>query len=351
MIKIDRNELWNLLLQGDVVAGELPERQAGSPWYITVLLAFSGWLASLFVLLFFGAALSALLEIHWLSAMIGIWMLVPSYVLPRLDSKTVFLESGSLAIGLAGQALFYYSIAFYFGNFDIGTGFWFLILITQFVILVTIPYFLHQMFASLGFSAGIFLFLGSLSMEAFVPGILMLCFSFCMIYEFRFGKYSDRMRSGTYGLVIAAIVGLNMHWFNVWNLSEWKWWIVTGRGFTGLVSFAILAHIAYHYTRDIKNRVFQISLLAALLMIIITWNLQGVLLGSVLLALGYFRANLLIWGLGILSLLWSVSFYYYLWEVTLLEKSIYLFVVGVGLLSMKWILSSLPVFSQEKGNA
>jgi len=66
--------------------------------------------------------------------------------------------------------------------------------------------------------------------------------------------------------------------------------------------------------------------------------------------LGYAGSNRVLQGLGITSLLFYISSYYYLMETTLLAKSQTLLVVGLVLLMIRWLLPYILPFKKEVEN-
>ena len=73
-------------------------------------------------------------------------------------------------------------------------------------------------------------------------------------------------------------------------------------------------------------------------------EVQGITVGIVILVLGFSGANRVLLGLGSVSLLFYISSYYYLLDTTLLDKSLSLFIVGLVLLIIRWLMSHiLPI--------
>ncbi len=60
--------------------------------------------------------------------------------------------------------------------------------------------------------------------------------------------------------------------------------------------------------------------------------------GMVVMLLGFAGGNRVLLGLGIVSLLFYISSYYYLLDATLLAKAQILLIVGLVLLAVRWLL-------------
>jgi len=60
---MNKTELWNKLSHAQLIQGEqASEIDLESPWFVKILLGFSGWLAALFLLLFMGLFFSFVFE-------------------------------------------------------------------------------------------------------------------------------------------------------------------------------------------------------------------------------------------------------------------------------------------------
>jgi len=86
------------LLRADAAA--LPETAPGRPWFVSLLLGFSGWLAGLFCLAFFGVLLRP--QSSGAYAAIGLLLLAFAYGLYRMPGSA-FVEQVALAFSMAGH--------------------------------------------------------------------------------------------------------------------------------------------------------------------------------------------------------------------------------------------------------
>jgi uncharacterized membrane protein len=71
----------------------------------------------------------------------------------------------------------------------------------------------------------------------------------------------------------------------------------------------------------------------------------------VIICFGFFCANRVLLGLGIVSLLFYISSYYYLLDTTLLDKSQSLLVVGLILLFVRWLMHTIIPVQNEAEHA
>jgi hypothetical protein len=116
--------VWSELSVAGIVQGEMPStHEIESPWYVKVLLAFSGWLAALFVLGFIWAGYVFIVKSNTASLVTGGLMIAAAYAILRMP-KNEFFEHVALAVSLAGQALMIFAIVKIFQNTAEGVWWW-----------------------------------------------------------------------------------------------------------------------------------------------------------------------------------------------------------------------------------
>jgi len=131
-------QLWLNLLEAGLVEGTAPDSDnLESPWYVKILLGFSGWLAALFLLGFISFGLDFIIESRIISVIAGISMIGGAYTILRIP-KNEFIEHLTLAISLAGQAL----IVFVIFDFRSSNGYmvsWLLVALLQAPLAIVMP--------------------------------------------------------------------------------------------------------------------------------------------------------------------------------------------------------------------
>ena len=127
---------------------------------------------------------------------------------------------------------------------------------------------------------------------------------------------------------------MGWHFFPQAELYGKPW---LGEVLIGLVTLYVVWHLLQRYDQRISERLSITTLLGTLF-------ICGVTIGMVIILLGFAGANRVLLSLGIVSLLFYISSYYYLLDATLLEKSRTLLIVGLSLLIVRWLmLRILPV--------
>lgn len=348
----ETKQLWDTLTQAGVVQGLVPEAgRLESPWYVKVLLAFSGWLAALFLLGFIGVGFQFIIKSSAASFFTGGAMIFGAFALLRAP-KNEFFEHLSLAISLAGQALIILSIFKIFKGDNETT--WMLIAFLQVILAIIMPNFVHRVYstfiAAFAFSTALTIW----GAPYIFSGIVMLLACWFWINEFRFPQHMSKMRAIGYGLVLALIQlkgsGLfstvTMGWYTTRNQAA-VWvqpWM--GEVLAGAVTLYIVWQLLNRSGHFVSRNLSIMAILGTLLLCAASMKAQGITVGIVVILLGFAGSNRVLLGLGITSFLFYISAYYYLLDATLLAKSQTLFIVGLILLTLRWIM--VPIISRDQ---
>jgi uncharacterized membrane protein len=116
---------------------------------------------------------------------------------------------------------------------------------------------------------------------------------------------------------------------------------------TGMVVLYVVWHILQRYGQPVSERISMTALLGTVLLCVVSMKVQGITIGMVIMLLGFAGANRVLLGLGIMSLLFYISFYYYILNTTLLAKSQTLLIVGLVLLFVRWLMLNIVPMNKE----
>lgn len=350
------NHVWTLLQENGVVLGEQPARGvSSSPWYVKVLLAFSGWLAAIFITGFIGAAFEFVFKNSGAAGIIGVIMIAGAYSQLR-NPANEFLEHLGLATSIAGQALIIYAIFNFAIRNEIVT--WLMVAIFQAALATFMPNFVHRVFSALVAAIAFSMMLNEMEIPFVTGGVVMFGASFCWLNEFRYPQQMQKTRAIGYGLVLAliAIKGTTLFGYNSFGEGFWKnqgaWvqpWL--GEIIIGAVTVYVVWSLLQRYGQPMKSRLSMITLLATIFVCALSTNVQGITIGMGIVCFGFLGSNRVLLGLGIISLLFYVSSYYYLLDTTLLEKSQSLLMVGLILLFVRWLMLRLVPAHNEVPHA
>jgi len=349
-------QTWTLLQEHGIVEGVQPEKEVlETPWYVKALLAFSGWLAAIFILGFIGAAFQFVFKTPGAALIFGGIMLGGAFALLRIPANE-FVEHLGLATSMAGQALIAYAI-FDFTNHNQIVA-WLLLTMLQVALVALMPNFVHSIISTLVAAIALSMALTELHVPYLIGGIIIFGISLCWLHEFHHPKQMKKIRAIGYGLVLAVIAlkgtaQFNYSAFGGISSENHNFWAQPWLGelVIGAVALYVAWSLLQRYGQPVKSRLSVVTLLATLLICAVSMNVQGITVGMVIISFGFYCANRVLLGLGIVSLLFYISSYYYMLDTTLLAKSQSLLMVGLILLFVRWLMFRTFPIANEVSHA
>ncbi|MDR1849751.1 MAG: DUF4401 domain-containing protein [Zoogloeaceae bacterium] len=335
---------WQTLVNAGLVQGNMPADPAafgeGSPWYVKVMLGGAAWISAGFfllsVLLFTVLFLEKiLLENAEARAILGIaaCALAAWYFRKQTASPfSAFVEQILFIAALLGQALVLSAIFQASGSNTLRTGesFWLQAAFFEAIVLVAIPYLPNRFLSAL---AALFFLRGAMyfewgNTELFMP----LCLAaLAVVLHFQWRAFR---------LWPAVALALCLDPFFAPIIQEPSYLLdfdyiqnsILEQG--GLI--LVWLGIVYSLLRKVTGKPFASKNMGvwvlALLLAAGTWPVQLALFALAVFFLGFSQRDRLLEGIGIAQLLWSVGFYYYALQDTLLFKSLMLSFLGMTLL-------------------
>jgi len=320
-----------------------------SPWFVKILLGFSGWLAALFLLLFMGLFFSFVFEQSLLTSILGFIFLTVAYFLLRENSNKEFLDNLAFVFSLAGQGLIFFAITDVLQDFERLSML--LIICIQIVLFFLIPHFIHRIFAVTSAAVTFLILTSSYHLEFFASSFLLAIFMFLNLHEFNYIQYRKRIHAAIYGLIFAIIpFYISMRYgfsreFYLNDLSNPELLATIGYWGGEIVLVLTLLYCVIHLLKrlniDFKSTISLIVIIATLIFCFLGSHAAGVILSMIILICGFANSNRILRGIAICSLLFFTSQYYYSLNITLLEKSRHLFVLGLSMLLIPYLSSYL----------
>ena len=260
-------QMWEALSRTGLIEGAVPETgKLESPWYVKVLLAFSGWLAAVFLLLFIGTVFGFLFRNHTAVFIVGSIMIGGAFAILRIP-KNEFIEHLGIAASLAGQALVVFAI-FQISNRNEKFT-WILVTLLQVSLAGIMPNFVHRVFSTFFAAFAFSMTLTIMGWHYVVDGTVMLLAAICWLNEFHYPQYMRKIRAFGYGLVLAliqlkgtALFGYRtMGWRLSPNQSEvWaRAWL--GELLIGAVTLYVVWRLLKRYNQAIGTRLSIATLL------------------------------------------------------------------------------------------
>ncbi len=347
--------LWPSLQRAGLVQGEAPEAgQVETPWFVKVLLAISGWLAALFILGFIGAAFILVFRNNVAAFITGSALIGVAYALIRIP-KNEFIAHMALAISLAGQILFFWGLFRVFERQYEAS--WAMIAVLEICLAVFIPNFVHRVISTLIAAVAFHIFLILVGAHFMFSGLILIMVAAFWLNEFRWSQHMDRFRAMGYGLVLALIplkgsLLFQEYWWRYWfRHKQTEVWVQPWMGelLCGVALLYVIWQLLIRYRQPLQSHVAIAALVAGAILSFVSIEAQGITVGLTIVLLGFSNANRVLLGLGILSLLFYISSYYYLLNDTLLAKAQTLLVIGLVLLAARWLMTRLfPVHGETQ---
>lgn len=350
--------LWQKLLLNGFVSGEEPSvSQENAPWYVRVMLGIAGWVGALFLLgAVFGGFFWLLAISSPAAAVLGVAACFVSVLIYRLAKKNDFAEQFAFAVSLAGQGVLVFSVLSgldfflnsnkFFGQVQLTAM---LLVVLQVVLFLLVPNYLHRMWSALiGIGSAVFL-LNQFGLYPFTLALVLAAATVVWLQEFRWVKYGEMLRAVGYSLVIVCISHLltqNYFWeegrlwqnvFGVEPLGGEMGELLASLAL-GAVLIALVFTLLNRAAIALTSRVGIAALVLVILVVLIGVHAPGITVGLVIVLLGFSQGNSALTGLGLVTVVVFVSQFYYLLHMTLLEKSVVLFVSGLGLLAVRQVL-------------
>lgn len=342
--------IWTTLQQAGLVRGDAPTTEKlESPWFVKVLLAFSGWLASLFLLGFFGVGFEIIFKNNIVAAIIGSLMIVGAYFILRIP-KNEFFEHMGLAASLAGQALITWSL---FDGLNDRVA-WVFVAVVQGVLAIVMPNFVHRVFSSFIAAFSFSAFLSVFGAPYIFSSIVMFIAAWLWLHEFQYPKQTRKIHAIGYGTVLGLIQlkGGSLFSFNLtgWRTVKTNTELWVQPWMAEVLAGVVLIYVVWQLLQRLGYRLPEPLTITALVCTVIlsavSMKAPGITVGMMILLLGFAGSNRILMGLGIVSLLFYISSYYYLLDASLLAKAQTLLITGVVLLLVRWLM--LKMIRQEK---
>ena len=323
-----------------------------TPWYVKLLLAFSGWLAAIFLLGFIGAGLAFIIDIPAVAIVVGSAMIGGAYVLLRAP-KNEFIEHLSLALSLAGQGLMIWGLfSISERNFILN---WLIIGVIQSALAWAMPNNVHRVFSIVVAVYAFAFMLFEVRAYYLINSVLLLLVTWLWLHEFDYPQNMRKIRAIGYGLVLALIplqgaatFGHGIFYWRAGNAHTSSWfqpWL--GELLTGAVLLYFVWQLLNRADSALSKLQTYAVLASTLIFTLVSIEAAGITIGITIILLGFYGSNRILMGLGCAALLFYISSYYYLLSTTLLDKSQLLLATGLVLFFMRWLMRQFIV--TEKG--
>lgn len=343
-------KLWQRLTDKGVVEGAHSVSDARpSPWFVKGILAFSGWLAAVFILGSIGLASARILEHPVACLVIGSLFIFCSFRLVKIE-ENAFTENLGLAISIAGQVLVVFGLSQLTDWHE--SGICLLVFFLQVFLCYFMPSYTHRVLSAFFAMCSLYLALSFQSMSALFYGPALLVCIFLWLNEFSYPSQMQRIRPVGYGCVLSLVLLTGTRVFSTENLfwigrrlPKMDLWVLqlTTQLLIAAAMLYLLMHLLKRYQIRLVSRAGIIAVLAVAVISVLSVFAPGVAIGISIMLLGFASAHRLLMALGVIALIFYTSSYYYQLDTTLLVKSLTMLAVGASLLIGRKMLPMLLV--------
>lgn len=335
--------LWRRLADAGLVRGEAPVvGESDSPWYVRTMLGCAGWLGALFLLGAVVAALSTTLTKFTGQVLVGASLCTGAVVLWHLAPRQLVLRQLALALSLAGQALLLVALVSE-ADLSVGLG-WLAFAGVQALLFATNPDFLLRVWSAFAGTVALGVFAAEQQATAIAGALLLALAAQVWLGHRQWPRYTSTLRALGYGLglgLVANVTAVDAIYREVRTLDVGRLQTPIASLGGALVGIVLLWTVDRLLQRDAIARASSLGVAAlatAGVLALASVAAPGVGIGALLLWLGFAEDNRRLIGIGAVGLLAYLCVYYYLLDLTLLEKSAWLIGSGVALWVLRLVL-------------
>lgn len=307
-------------------------KSSETPWYIKFFVGLGGWLGAIFLIIFTTVLLADYLFSDSSSFLIvGLVLSAITILLSNKEINSYFLNQFNLALFLTGEGLVLYWI--FSEIFDVNFRFLlFIIFIFQGVSFYFMNNYAAKFITSLVAILSLYLLIGSYGLSFTLIPLLFIASIILLIKK----NNNPISFSTTILLLISPFIKLEF-WIEIIDEIDGSIIIIDP-----VIYNIILSGILSILFTILLNRLFKNSLLNSLIIAIaagiINFFIPGITIAITAMFLGFHLSNKFLTGLGIISSIFYISFYYYNLDISLISKSLILIISGLIALLSRWIL-------------
>ena len=278
-------------------------------WYIRSFVGASGWLSSLFFIIFFFLLFNDVLARNSIAlGVIGLLLIVSSYHIFKSQDGD-FIEQFALSNIFTGEALLSWVIV---DNMHI-----FIVSVMFAILMWLVPNYIHRVMASFGMGISLFI---SVKNIFYVDGFIGLFGAVVLLLLLYKDKFEDKekVEAIIYGM-LGAFIFIN---YADWFMHQYaiKHYMVI-EGTLGVVLAFAIWKILSSYDLLGNAKVVVLSTIGVLLSVALSFWVHNLMIPIVILIISFWQQDRKLIYLSILLGLFSLSRYYYFMGDTLLDKS------------------------------
>jgi uncharacterized membrane-anchored protein len=351
--------LWNQLTENNIVSGEKPKSDhVFTPWYIRFIQGFAGWLAAVFIMIFFGIFFSFIFKqpTGGLVVVLGLLCSVAGYVLIKLQSND-FIDQLGMAFSLSGQLLFSIGI-FFFLKVGITTGSC-ILGFYQLLLAWIVPQYAHRLLSTAFGLLALLICLNSMGYFGIGTALIAVLFTFIWLKENLWGKYYMAWEAIGFGAILTVVFSSGFlitgkYLFRESFKIKAGWLFDHAETLSSLLISLVFVNVVFvllkEYKIKIDSKTAILSFVAAIGLVVISFKIDGISVGLLIILLGFARHRMVLMVVGVFAVISFFSWYYYNLQATLLYKSIVLVILGSIMLAAWYMLNHIYKQDNYKKN-
>ena len=323
------------------------------PWYVRAMIGFGSWMASLLLIVSILAGMNVY-ERDTAALGLGLVFIIAATIF-RWASSHDFSVQMALAFCLAGQGVFLFGM---YGYYDSFVALLYVVILMQVILVFIYPDRILRFLSVLFSVQAIVLLLFKGNAQEWLHGLvfgLLLVFLLLEknIFQLIENGWYERLAPVMYGLLVSALAVLMLS--TIYILPELSTrmhffpypWI--SAVLSGLLFVAVIFDILRRQNTNPQVRL--ISLVMAVIFVLASLQMPGLIVACLLILLGYDRSLKLVLTLGLAFLTVFLTAWFYGLEVTLMLKSASLVLAGAVLLLMRFGMRHWLSHSSEAQHA
>ncbi|WP_313474239.1 DUF4401 domain-containing protein [Psychrobacter sp.] len=331
--------------------------EARSPWFISLLFGMSGILASLFFIGFLTLLLdsSGLLDSTLAVFIIGgVLSVIGGFLFHNARSRhSAFWDSLAFAITLAGQGYIAYALLASEIAEPLNIV---LLLLVQLLMTVAIANFIYRLLSATLALSCLFYLLNYYHLSEISLGLLALITSVTHLQRYRLAAFIPtkwRMNAleimsaigyaSAYVLLSISVYFIATEYGNSFNNLDnygesFSYNYYLAQGLLTLASLYAAYLILKRYQVKLRSTAGLLISAAIIILGVVSIYVSGLLATSLIIIIATANSQRVLLVLGVIALVGYIFWYYYQLDTSLLVKSVSLFVIGITLLLLRWLL-------------
>ena len=349
--------LWEELSDAKLVVGKEPKIELESAWYIKFIQFVSGWFGAIFVTVAFALfiGLTSGLNIEKtplvLTVMGGGILYLVYYLLQEKESE--LLESFLLSLSMVGQVLIIASLVIML-EYTMERGIYLFVALFQACLMWFIPNYTHRMMSSFFMALAWSYLFYAMGLPSLYLAMLTFIVAWLWINEFYFDEIK-KIQAIAYGQLIALVwlKASSLYGYDILSFyaSHHASSVQLSPFFIVSISTLTLAYVVWkileQHGKTEDKKLLILSFVSVILLGLLSLKVSGLVTGIILLLIGFFSSHRLLMGLGVVSSLFFISNYYYFMGESLLDKATVLDMLGLLLLTARWLVKKF-IFKENE---